>query len=125
MTTAREAALEKAAHKARAALEAMMHLYGPDVAGLSLMAINELDRALSPAPAQTDSDTYLIWSNEHGAWWRPNAAGYTMRIEEAGRYSREEAISHSRVRDQHRDRPLPEIAIAERDVIACLVEPPA
>jgi len=19
----------------------------------------------------------LIWSNEHGAWWRPEAAGYT------------------------------------------------
>ena len=30
---------------------------------------------------------YLIWSNEHGAWWAPNGMGYTRVIEEAGRYS--------------------------------------
>jgi hypothetical protein len=35
---------------------------------------------------------YLIWSNEHRAWWRPGHAGYTNRIEAAGRYSRVEAL---------------------------------
>lgn len=34
---------------------------------------------------------YLIWSNQQGMWWRPAKAGYTMHIEEAGRYSRAEA----------------------------------
>jgi hypothetical protein len=34
---------------------------------------------------------YLIWSNEHRAWWRPSHAGYTCLIEGAGRYSRAEA----------------------------------
>lgn len=29
---------------------------------------------------------YLIWSNEHRMWWRPNHSGYTQNIEEAGRY---------------------------------------
>lgn len=29
---------------------------------------------------------YLIWSNEHGAWWRPGERGYTFIIGEAGRY---------------------------------------
>lgn len=34
---------------------------------------------------------YLIWSNEHNAWWRPNGNGYTKSIEEAGRYTFERA----------------------------------
>ena len=34
---------------------------------------------------------FLIWSEEHGAWWRPGRAGYTRSIREAGRYSLEEA----------------------------------
>jgi hypothetical protein len=29
---------------------------------------------------------YLIWSEEHGAWWRPGSAGYTHFMTEAGRY---------------------------------------
>lgn len=36
---------------------------------------------------------YLIWSNEHAQWWRPGKAGYTRHIEEAGRYSRDEAAA--------------------------------
>ena len=36
--------------------------------------------------------TYLIWSNEHRAWWGQNSCGYTTRIEDAGRYSRTEAM---------------------------------
>lgn len=44
-----------------------------------------------------EDDAYLIWSEEHGAWWNPNRAGYTMSMKAAGRYSRDEAeaISHS------------------------------
>lgn len=34
---------------------------------------------------------YLIWSIEHGMWWRPNRAGYTIRVAEAGRYTLAEA----------------------------------
>ena len=34
---------------------------------------------------------YLIWSEEHGAWWNPNSAGYTMTMKRAGRYTRSEA----------------------------------
>ncbi len=34
---------------------------------------------------------YLIWSNEHGAWWAPNGMGYTTVIETAGRYMTDEA----------------------------------
>lgn len=36
-------------------------------------------------------ELYLIWSNEYGKWWRPRHCGYTALIEEAGRYTLEEA----------------------------------
>lgn len=36
--------------------------------------------------------TYLIWSNEHDAWWGPNERGYTRTLAGAGIYSREDAI---------------------------------
>lgn len=35
---------------------------------------------------------YLIWSNEHDAWWGPDGWGYTRTLAGAGRYSREDAI---------------------------------
>ncbi|MGH3518829.1 MAG: hypothetical protein ACRDQ7_15705 [Haloechinothrix sp.] len=34
---------------------------------------------------------YLIWSNQHTGWWRPRHHGYTLMIEEAGRYDKAEA----------------------------------
>jgi len=34
---------------------------------------------------------WLIYSNEHGAWWKPDSRGYTRSIDEAGRYTEEEA----------------------------------
>jgi hypothetical protein len=37
------------------------------------------------------ADEYLIWSEEHGAWWRPCSAGYTPSMAKAGRYSHKDA----------------------------------
>lgn len=37
------------------------------------------------------NDKYLIWSNEHRAWWRPNSRGYTMLAKNAGVYTFKEA----------------------------------
>lgn len=34
---------------------------------------------------------FLIWSNEHGAWWRANSCGYTTAVAGAGVYTKEEA----------------------------------
>jgi hypothetical protein len=34
---------------------------------------------------------FLIWSNEHGMWWRTAERGYTASIEEAGRYPHDQA----------------------------------
>lgn len=35
--------------------------------------------------------TYVIWSFEHRAWWKPNQRGYTTNLDEAGGYSAREA----------------------------------
>jgi hypothetical protein len=34
---------------------------------------------------------FLIWSEEHGAWWAPASRGYTRSMKRAGRYSKDEA----------------------------------
>ena len=35
--------------------------------------------------------THLIYSHEHGAWWRPRRLGYTSVLAEAGHYSAADA----------------------------------
>lgn len=35
---------------------------------------------------------FLIWSNQHGAWWAPGARGYTLDIAQAGRFARHQAL---------------------------------
>lgn len=37
---------------------------------------------------------FLLWSNKHGMWWAPDARGYGGDIEEAGRYTQDEAVGH-------------------------------
>ncbi len=36
-------------------------------------------------------DSWLVWSNEHRLWWCADRRGYTRFIENAGRYTLEEA----------------------------------
>lgn len=65
--------------------------------------------------------TYLVWSHEHGAWWRPERRGYTTDLDAAGRYSRGEAIKICALsRDGWRGAGVPsEIPVAEADAFAC------
>jgi hypothetical protein len=66
---------------------------------------------------------YLIWSNEHKAWWAPDRAGYTNRIARAGRYTHQEALDicydampgNSKLLEM-----LPEIPVLESDVMTML-----
>lgn len=51
-----------------------------------------------------DGERYLIWSNEHRAWWKPNRYGYSTLTHEAGTYSKEEAegiISRANIGQSH------------------------
>lgn len=45
--------------------------------------------------AKIENEEFLVWSNQHRAWWRPKSAGYTTDIRGAGLYSRKEAIEIS------------------------------
>lgn len=41
---------------------------------------------------------YLIWSNEHRGWWKPNRHGYTTLTQRAGQFSLEgatEIVTHA------------------------------
>ena len=38
---------------------------------------------------------YLIWSNSHKEWWKADGLGYTKKLDEAGRYTIEEAHRQS------------------------------
>lgn len=49
-------------------------------------------RARTEHEGLMDDDIYLIWSNEHRAWWRAEEGGYTPRLSEAGRYTRRDAL---------------------------------
>lgn len=40
----------------------------------------------------TEKPLWLVWSNEHRAWWGPNSAGYRLKVEQAGRYTWKDAL---------------------------------
>lgn len=66
---------------------------------LSIGAIDNELALLGQAPNQ---DTYYILSLDHSVrndwllWWRPNGAGYTTNLLEAGTYSRIDAVTFQR-----------------------------
>ena len=35
---------------------------------------------------------WVIWSEEHGAWWGPGRSGYVTSLERAGRYTEAQAL---------------------------------
>lgn len=65
---------------------------------------------------------YLIWSAYHGMWWGASRAGYTRTLSNAGRYSREDAISIcATARDgwPAGDETPTEIPVRESDALEC------
>ncbi len=65
---------------------------------------------------------WLIYSREHNMFWRPNSAGYTWEIEEAGRYTFEEAHSRCEDRDRQDDGGPSEIAVVAPEAIKAAPE---
>ena len=55
------------------------------------MSTEQPDRPSPPASAATAERPYVVL--KRGLFWRPEDKGYTAKIEEAGRYTKEEAES--------------------------------
>ncbi len=49
-------------------------------------------KVLDKQIAAKNETKFLIWSIEHGAWWRPNEAGYTLSRRDAGQYDFNKAV---------------------------------
>jgi hypothetical protein len=66
-------------------------------------------------------EQYLVWSHEHGLWWRANRAGYSGTVEGAGRYSRADAIEICAAARNGwpKDGPPSEIPVRLEDVMEC------
>jgi hypothetical protein len=81
--------------------------------------IATLARELLAHPSETQEREWLIWSNEHRAWWEPDRCGYTENVAEAGRYTLIEARAICTQRSWVDARHMPpETMIHEKDV-AC------
>lgn len=70
-------------------------------------------------PGEPD-DVYLVWSVEHNRWWGPGGNGYTRRISEAGRYTRDAAMRiciRAMPGTASREGALPELPVRLADVL--------
>jgi hypothetical protein len=69
-----------------------------------------------------DELTHLIWSNERCAWWRSGGIGYTVIVEEAGRFNRDQALEECRrsLLGWRPGTPYPDIPVLQRDIMAML-----
>ena len=66
------------------------------------------------------SDTYLIWSHEHGRWWA-SPSGYTSHLSAARHFTREAALLaclHAMPGTARRMGALPELPVRLADVLA-------
>lgn len=52
-----------------------------------------MNRLGAPKQEESMEGKYLIWSNEHRAWWGPDHRGYVKGVWSAGTYSRDEALA--------------------------------
>lgn len=49
--------------------------------------MHQIEQALG-SQSKAVCEKFYIWSMEHGAYWRPEGAGYTYSLKDAGLYSR-------------------------------------
>jgi hypothetical protein len=61
---------------------------------------------------------YLIWSHEHGQWWRAGGFGHTRLVTEAGRFSRVQALRYCvhALRGRRFNPEFPELPVRAEDI---------
>lgn len=47
---------------------------------------------MAPHQEKASPNDYIIWSNEHMAWWGPGRRGYSKGLKGVGTYSRDQAL---------------------------------
>ncbi len=62
---------------------------------------------VTPGPSDTEQ-FYVIWSWEHMGWWRSDRCGYTDYLEQAGRYTGDEAHDIARALPNFTEMPIPD-----------------
>lgn len=92
---------------------------------------NAVSRAYGPASEDErrvdgPAKAWLVWSNHGGGcWWRADERGYTSSIEQAGRYTLEEALRCCSKRSFDRSKGVrPEQLIPSPELLAELGLPP-
>lgn len=97
-------------------------------------AFSEAAIALTPRPTLEDISPlvselpWLVWSNEHRAFWRANRCGYTGVIEEAGRYTQNEAEAICRAASPRANSTIyadqaPEVCMPAPEALAVAINP--
>ena len=69
-----------------------------------------------------DESTHLIWSNEHRGWRRLGGLGHSVHVDEAGRFTRQQALEECRraLVGWRPGTPYPDIPVAENYVMLIL-----
>jgi hypothetical protein len=55
--------------------------------------VDQIIAAIVAVQEDQGGEPWVVWSEEHGAWWGPQRMGYTPRLERAGRYTEAEALA--------------------------------
>lgn len=58
---------------------------------INVKSLPRLKRAIIEEHEKRNGGVWIIWSEEHRAWWAPNHRGYVKNRNKAGRYSFEDA----------------------------------
>lgn len=78
------------------ATKGLFHEAAPTWMQQAHIALEEYETSLAAAQGQkADPRVWLVWSNEHTAWWKPGCLGYTGDVDKAGRYTLADARKHA------------------------------
>jgi hypothetical protein len=76
----------------------------------------------NPQAKEKHMSKYLIWSNEHQAWWGPNKFGYVSELGSAGLYDQDDAlrVCADALRGWNGRGPMPELSVRSDDLLMVL-----